>query len=101
LPMNPQPHHDGSALYVDRQAPDLGDTVTVRLRVPADLATPGGVWLRSLRDSELHFDAATVLGEDNGWVWWQAHLQVVNPVQPYRWLLRTGGAPGSLWVNAR
>ncbi|WP_417221354.1 glycoside hydrolase family 13 protein [Arthrobacter sp.] len=95
------PHHDGSALYVDRQDPALGDTVTVRLRVPADQPTPGGVWLRSVRDAEPHYDAATRLGEADGWVWWQAGLRIVNPVQKYRWLLRTGGTPASLWTNAR
>jgi hypothetical protein len=29
------PHHDGSPLYVSNLAPALGDTVRVRLRVPA------------------------------------------------------------------
>lgn len=95
------PHHDGSALHVDRQDPALGETVAVRLRVPAGQPTPGGVWLRSIRDAEPHYDAATRLGESDGWVWWQARLLVVNPVQKYRWLLRTGGTPGNLWVNAR
>lgn len=95
------PHHDGSALYVDRQDPALGDTVTIRLRVPHDQPTLGGVWVRSIRDAEPHYDAATRLGEADGWVWWQARLLIVNPVQKYRWLLRTGATPGNLWVNAR
>ena len=30
-----QPHHDGSARYVDDPAPALGERVGVRLRVPA------------------------------------------------------------------
>ncbi|MDN5887056.1 MAG: glycoside hydrolase family 13 protein [Micrococcaceae bacterium] len=93
------PHHDGSALHVDRQDPVLGQDVAVRLRVPSDQPTPGGVWLRSVRDAEPHYDQATRLGEADGWVWWQALLTVVNPVQNYRWVMRTG--TGSLWVNAR
>ncbi|MGP5733009.1 glycoside hydrolase family 13 protein [Arthrobacter rhombi] len=97
--MIPAPHHDGSALYVDRQDPALGQDVAVRLRVPAEQPAPGGVWLRSVRDAEPHYDEATRLGEAEGWVWWQAVLTVVNPVQKYRWVMRTG--TGSLWVNAR
>ncbi len=97
--MIPAPHHDGSALYVDRQDPALGQNVAVRLRVPSGQPTPGGVWLRSVRDAEPHYDEATRLGERDGWVWWQARLTVVNPVQKYRWVMRTGN--GSLWVNAR
>lgn len=97
--MIPAPHHDGSTLYVDRQDPALGERVALRLRIPVGQPTPGGVWLRSVRDAEPHYDVASCLGESEGWVWWQAHLTVVNPVQKYRWVMRTG--TGSLWVNAR
>ena len=37
------PHHDGSPLYVDQSEPALGDTVTVRVRVPhRPDGSPGG-----------------------------------------------------------
>ncbi|MEE1622423.1 glycoside hydrolase family 13 protein [Zafaria sp. J156] len=121
--MNTQPHHDGSVLYVDDPAPGLGDIVGVRLRIPAGFGPVEGVWLRSVRDAEPHYDAAVRLGAhpasaaghpgadgrepgpgvvpsvpEDGWEWWQAPLTIVNPVQNYRWLVRSEGR--NHWINA-
>lgn len=109
-----QPHHDGSALYVDQLHPELGSTVRVRLRVPAGFGEVEKVWLRSVRDAEPHYDAADRLPfEANGGAdleeegsadagadqWWEAHLTVINPVQKYRWFVQSSGR--SYWVNAQ
>ncbi|MBG6085219.1 glycoside hydrolase family 13 protein [Zhihengliuella flava] len=96
------PHHDESSVGVSTLFPELGEELTVRLRVPRQLGPVEGVWLRSLRDGEPHFDAAElqVLPADGAqqWQWYTAPLRVVNPVQRYRWALRLRGR--TYWLNA-
>ena len=102
--MNPgslaaQPHHDGSARYVDDGAPSVGDRVPVRLRVPADVDVDA-VHVRTVVDAEPKFAEATVLETedgDDGATWWQGDVVVGNPVVSYRFLLETGSGPN--WVN--
>ncbi|MEY3182002.1 MAG: hypothetical protein RL583_1162, partial [Actinomycetota bacterium] len=31
---SPSPHHDGSELYVSNAAPEVGESVTLRVRIP-------------------------------------------------------------------
>jgi len=78
-----QPHHDGSALYVD------GDVV--RVHVPIDVDS---VVLRYVEDGEARGVEATAEGD----AWWSARLPLTNPVTNYRWLL-TGGEVGYAWLN--
>ncbi|WP_244857518.1 glycoside hydrolase family 13 protein [Agromyces archimandritae] len=116
------PHHDGSALYVSNERPGLGETVTVRVRVPRGWA-PGGamdagaadagargagtgvdaVWLRSTPDREPRWAQARRLGEADGWDWWEATLTAENPRTGYRWLLLgaagAAGHGGRAWLN--
>lgn len=110
------PHHDGSPLHVSTQTPVLGEEVSVRLRVPAGetglaalgLATLDAVSVRSNPNHEPRFAPAVLLGERNGWAWWQAEVEVENPVHGYRFLLQGqaasdsvgAGAPRQLWLNA-
>ncbi len=91
-------HHDGSELYVDRVAPQLGETVTLRLRVPAHLSAER-VWVRTAPDGEPHWDPATVERRGDHETWWRAEVRMVNPSMRYRFLL-DGGAAGYAWVNA-
>ena len=91
-------HHDGSALYVSDAAPELGDIVTLRLRVPAELS-PSHVLVRSIADGEpkiLPAVAGEVDGPDR---WWIAELPMRNPLTHYRWLV-AGGDVGYQWVTA-
>lgn len=99
------PHHDGSPLYVPGQSPGVGDTLAVRVRVPARWGTPGRVFVRSLRDGEGHYDEARLLsGEehDGGWACWEAHVTAVNPTLRYRFLFELPGTSGPdlRWLNA-
>lgn len=98
------PHHDGSPLHVPNQAPRPGDLVEVRLRVPASFGPVQRVHVRSLRDAEPHYDEAVLLGTDGGWQWWEAVIQVVNPVTRYRFLIQADAAgstdPAYWWLNA-
>lgn len=103
------PHHDGSPLHVSTQSPALGETVRVRLRVPegavADDGTPiGGLaWVgtRSNPNREPRFDEARLVSEASavdGWSWWEAEVEVENPVHGYRWLL-VGDDGRQHWLN--
>ncbi|WP_309081259.1 glycoside hydrolase family 13 protein [Zhihengliuella sp.] len=105
VPLSAWPHHDGSELHVGELFPALRDRVPVRLRIPralsAALGPLEGVWLRSLRDFEPHYDAAAATAGDaaaSSWDWYEADLLLVNPVQRYRWLVRAGGR--AYWLNA-
>ena len=95
--MIPAPHHDGSALYVSDEAPQLGATIMVRLRVPKAWS-PDFVGLRWLHDAEGQISPARVLSEEETEVWWEAPLHIRNPRARYRWNLR-GGNVGYGWIN--
>lgn len=95
------PHHDGSAAYLANEAPQLGERVSVRLRVPASFSATD-VHVRSVSDGEPHYDMASVVETESGEggaVWWEGEVRAVNPVTPYRFLLETPAGPR--WVNGR
>ncbi|WBB77546.1 glycoside hydrolase family 13 protein [Micromonospora sp. WMMD882] len=92
-----QPHHDGSARYVPEQAPELGDTVPVLVRVPAG-SDVRRVHVRTTPDGEPRFAEAVVDRRDGDDVWWRADVEVRNPVSNYRFLLT--GRHGTRWLNA-
>lgn len=110
-----EPHHDGSALYCSTQVPQLGEQVTVRLRLSADDPAER-VWVRTTYDAEPVFHEATPVpaprqqgstspsgGFDTlGDRWWEAVVEVHNPITHYRWLLADGTAAGGAqrWVTA-
>lgn len=108
LPDNPvvvglldQPHHDGSPSYVSTQAPTLGQTVQVRLRVPRGPGAPSSVTavhVRTTPDAEVHYAEAALVREDEHEDWWQADVVVHNPVTGYRFLL-SGGPAAYRWLN--
>lgn len=96
-----EPHHDGSARYLDTGAPALGDKVAVRLRVPAGIGVTAA-HVRAVGDGEPHYTVASVVARepgDDGATWWEGEVTAVNPVTPYRFLLET--AAGPRWVNGR
>ncbi|QYH34572.1 glycoside hydrolase family 13 protein [Salinibacterium sp. M195] len=81
------PHHDGSALHVSTQTPALGDTVTLRLRVPVGYGPLKAVRVRENPDHEPRWTDARLTGSAAGWHWWQADIVVDNLRHGYRWLL--------------
>ena len=103
LPHHSLPHHDGSPLYVSTQTPVLGDTVTVRLRIPLAFGDVTMVRVRANPDREPRFGDARPLGAtgqvDAGYAWWAADLVVENPVHGYRFLLSMADG-GHWWLNA-
>lgn len=92
------PHHDGSPLHVSTQAPALGEVVQVRLRVPESFGPLSWVGTRSNPNREPRFDEASLVATIDGWQWWQAAVEVENPVHGYRWLL-VGDDGRQHWLN--
>ncbi|MFC5502597.1 glycoside hydrolase family 13 protein [Lysinimonas soli] len=89
------PHHDGSPLYVSGEAPRLGDTVRVRVRVPRAFGGMRIVRTRSNPDREPRYSDAVVVAETPVAVWWEAQILVENPVHGYRFLLER--EDGTTW----
>ncbi|KRE30016.1 glycoside hydrolase family 13 protein [Agromyces sp. Soil535] len=98
MPERPLPHHDGSPLHVSTQAPALGETVRVRLRVPKDFGALAWVGTRSNPNREPRFSEAVLVASVDGWDWWEASVEVENPVHGYRWLL-VGEDGRQHWLN--
>jgi alpha-glucosidase len=92
-----QPHHDGSRLYVSNLSPRLGDTVTVRVRVPHEAAVTS-LHVRTKRDEEPEFVSAAREHETATETWWAADLLCHNPVTSYRFILE-GGPTSYQWLN--
>ena len=97
LPEWAQPHHDGSATYVSDLAPELGDTVTVFLRVPRASGVRQAL-LRVYLDGEQALTATRVDRQDEHETWLRADIPVENPVVNYRWLL-DGVPDGYQWLT--
>lgn len=93
-----QPHHDGSTLYVPNQSPALGQTVTLRLRVPRASGFTR-VHVRLAPDGEQEFVEAIVERSDDIDTWWTADVVCHNPVTHYRFVLE-GGPTEYAWLNA-
>jgi alpha-glucosidase len=91
-------HHDGSALYASSMSPQLGETLTLRLRTRAD-HQPDKVVLRTVRDGEPHVIEAEAKERAGDVVWWTASIVVRNIETHYRWLL-IGGAYDFTWLTA-
>ncbi|WP_022884632.1 glycoside hydrolase family 13 protein [Glaciibacter superstes] len=89
------PHHDGSELYVSDLAPALGDWVRVRVRIPEAFGSVNAVRVRSNPDHEPRFDLGRLVGSGDGWNWWEAQVEVSNPVHGYRFLISM--ADGTQW----
>ena len=92
-----QPHHDGSALYVSNPYPALGESVTVRVRVPCD-ADVTAVHVRTTPDAEPVFTDAAVERTTGTETWWAAQVVCHNPVTNYRFILE-GGPTAYQWLN--
>lgn len=97
IPAIDRVHHDGSALYVTPAHPELGQMVTVRLRVPKEVQ-PERVFLRIPIDAEpVVLPATMVNGASESW--WTAAFEMSASQMSYRWLL-VGGNVGYRWITA-
>ena len=98
LPYRVLPHHDGSELYVSDSAPQLGDVVTVRLRVPQGYGPLAAVRTRSNPDHEPEWTTGRLVGSADGWDWWEAPITVRNRRHGYRFVLQHDDGTVE-WVN--
>ncbi|WP_029069190.1 glycoside hydrolase family 13 protein [Jonesia quinghaiensis] len=96
--VNLPPHHDGSSLYVSTMTPQLGETVTVRLRVPAGI-NEQAVHVRMVRDGEPRLATALLTHETADERWYEADVLVHNPRTNYRFLIVLDNGYG--WLNQR
>ena len=95
-----EPHHDGSPTYTRRGPDALGDTIQVRLRVPA-AASATRVRVRTVPDAEPVMVEARLCGRSEqapAATFWVADLELHNPITRYRFLLE-GGSIGYAWVT--
>jgi alpha-glucosidase len=97
-----EPHHDGSPAYLSPSggrpgtAPSLGERVTVRLLVP-HASGFDTVFVRTTPDAEPTYRPARKVATLAAVDLWDAEVEVVNPVSPYRFLCE--GPGGSGWVS--
>ncbi|GAB6985449.1 glycoside hydrolase family 13 protein [Nocardioides pyridinolyticus] len=92
-----EPHHDGSPLYVDDEAPASRTGVRVRLRT-STAAPVDAVWVRTTYDAEPTYHPCAEAARDAHTVWWEGSLPVHNPVTHYRFLVARGDE--QRWVTA-
>jgi alpha-glucosidase len=95
-------HHDGSGRYVRPMGSvgtsglRIGDGVAVRLRTSAGSAVER-VLVRTVPDGEQAFTEMHRVGEGAAWIWWEAPLELREPVVGYRFLIVTPA--GIRWLN--
>ncbi|WP_139142559.1 glycoside hydrolase family 13 protein [Humibacillus sp. DSM 29435] len=87
-------HHDGSRRYVSDPYPRVGDAITLRVHVAAELGATR-VALRSTPDGDQHFEACA---QEPGSHWWSVAVPMVNTQLGYRFLIDT--STGALTLNA-
>ncbi len=99
LDLASEPHHDGSSLYVSTPAPELGEAVRVRMRIPHEYGAVAAVTVRSNPNHEPRWSQAVRVAATPQAEWWEAEVLVENPVHGYRWLVgRADG--GAQWLTS-
>jgi alpha-glucosidase len=94
------PHHDGSALYVLNQKPELLEKVKVRVRVHAAMGKLSQVLVRQSENGEAFFQAPAAVVETSGqWSTYEAEITMYNPQINYRWCFLMAN-DDVLWLNA-
>ena len=89
-------HHDGSELYVSNAAPNIGDFVKLKIRVPA-FDKPIKVYVRLFHDGEprtFEMKKSKVAKSEN---WWSIEIEIQNTLTHYRFMLVDKG--GYRWLN--
>jgi alpha-glucosidase len=79
------PHHDGSSLYVSNSAPSIGDTITLKLRIPNSYNFEKG-FIRIYEDGEPR-SYELKPGKENGIErWYEVKITVINIHTIYRFV---------------
>lgn len=91
------PHHDGSELYVSNGAPKLGETVTLRVRVPNDY-TFAKAFVRLYHDGEPRTCELKEKKKATKESWWEVKVVIHNLSTSYRFVFIAEGKYE--WLNA-
>ena len=96
--MKNTPHHDGSDLYVSNSAPAIGDSVTLKVRVPNDYLFEKAM-LRIYHDGEPRIFEMKLSTKNQVESWYQVKVEVLNLQNSYRFAFIGHGKYE--WLNAR
>ena len=96
--MKNQPHHDGSELYVSNIAPELGEKVTLKVRVPSDYVFEKAM-LRIYHDGEPRIFEMKESKRDSTETWYQVSVEILNVQSYYRFAFIGKGKYE--WLNAK
>ena len=79
------PHHDGSALYVSNSAPQIGDIITLKVRVPNSYSFEKG-FIRVYEDGEPRSYELNAGKKNEVESWYEVNISVVNLHTVYRFV---------------
>ena len=79
------PHHDGSELYVSNAAPEVGDKVVLRVRVPNSY-TFAKSFVRLYHDGEPRSFELSLENKSQAESWWSVKVQIENLSTHYRFV---------------
>lgn len=96
--MKNTPHHDGSDLYVSNSAPAIGDSVTLKVRVPNDYCFEKAM-LRLYHDGEPRIFEMKLSSKNEVESWYQVKVEILNLQNSYRFAFIGHGKYE--WLNAR
>ena len=92
------PHHDGSELYVSPRSPSIGDSISLRVRVPKSYLFQK-VFVRLYEDGEPRSYELSLLQEGAHEDWWGVTITLVNKTLQYRFVFLS--SEKYEWLTAR
>ena len=97
MPRSALPHHDGSELYVSNDAPSIGDSVTLKVRVPHTY-TFEKAFIRLYHDGEPRSFELKAGKKGDVETWWSIRVAIENISTLYRFVFVAEGKYD--WLNA-
>ena len=97
MPRSALPHHDGSELYVSNDAPSIGDSVTLKVRVPHTY-TFEKAFIRLYHDGEPRSFELKAGKKGDVETWWSIRVAIANISTLYRFVFVAEGKYD--WLNA-
>jgi alpha-glucosidase len=79
------PHHDGSELYVTPKSPRIGDSITLRVKVPKSYSFQKS-FVRLYEDGEPRSYELTLLQKGTHEDWWGVTTTLINKTLQYRFV---------------
>ena len=92
------PHHDGSELYVSNHAPRVGETITLRVRIPKSYSFEKS-FIRLYEDGEPRSYELNLMEKGKQEAWWGVTITMVNKTLQYRFVFLSSDKYE--WLTAR